>query len=182
MKRCSIIIHSVTGNNYIIAFHLKSILEESGIETRLYRVEDADLHIFANKLETSNEYYEELQDLPVVTNEKLTKSNVIVLGCPTYFANMSAEMKTFIDGTIDLYESDALEGKHFACFTSCGGGIEDGQESLASMRRWAEQMKMIEVDAADLIHVSGEEGRIRPSLDFGKDIEEFASSLMAVLN
>lgn len=181
MKRCSIIIHSVTGNNYIIATHLEALLEERGIEMRLYRTEDSDLHISANKYESANEYYEEILNVPVATVEKLEKSAMIVLGCPTYFANVSAEMKTFLDSTVDLYASDALEGKQFACFTSCGDSLQDAHMTLEAMRRWAIQMKMTEVPTGDLIHISGEEGRIRPSLDFGKELEAFANKLAAAI-
>lgn len=181
MKRCSIIIHSVTGNNYIIASHLKSLLEQKGVEMRLYRVEDADLHIFANESEAANEYYEEMLALPVIKNEKLLKSDAIVLGCPTYFANISAEMKTFIDGTVEYFEAQALQGKYFGCFTSCSEGLEDARGTLWALRKWAEQMNMPEVPNGDLIHVSGPANIIRPSIDFGKVLEDFAENIAKAL-
>ena len=49
MQRCAIVIHSVNGNVYIIANHMKEVLVELGVDARLYRVADEDLHIWANK-------------------------------------------------------------------------------------------------------------------------------------
>lgn len=181
MPRCSIVFHSATGNNHIIAAHLGELLRERGLDVRIYRVEDSDLHIFANRLETANEYLEEILALPVIANDKLQKSQMVVLGSPTYFADMSAEMKTFLDGTIDLYASKALRGKGFACFATCGESRDDARHALAAMRRWAAQNEMTVVPTADLIHVSGEEGRIRPSIEFGKELEDFADAIAGAL-
>ena len=47
--RCNIIIHSVSGNIFIIASYLKDKLNEAGVDARIYRVEDPDLHILAAK-------------------------------------------------------------------------------------------------------------------------------------
>lgn len=182
MKRCSIIVHSVTGNNLIIADHLKALMEAHGTEVRLYRVEDGDLHIFANEYETANEHYEDILSLPVVKNEKLLKSDMIVLGSPTYFANMSAEMKSFLDATLPYYESHSLKGKLFSCFTSCGEGVEDARKAMRAMNDWARQMEMIVVPAYEIIHVSGSDGLIRPSIEFEKLLENYAKQLVDALS
>ena len=130
MKRCSIIIHSVSGNCYIIGSYLKEALEKRNVDVRFYRVEDPDLHIWANQEETANDFYEEIIELPVVTPEKLLKSDMIILGCPTRFGNVSAEMKTFLDSTIPMCEDRALEDKFFACFTSCKYSLCEGSRAL----------------------------------------------------
>jgi len=39
---------------------------------------------------------------------------VIVLGCPTYFANVPALMKTFMDRCLPLYLAEKLKGKKAA--------------------------------------------------------------------
>ena len=65
MKRCSIVVHSVSGNCFIIGSYLKEALEKRNVDVRFYRVEDPDLHIWANKEETANDYYEDIMGLPV---------------------------------------------------------------------------------------------------------------------
>ena len=66
MKRCSIIIHSVSGNCFIIGNYLKELMAERNVDARLYRVDDPDLHIWANTQETTNEFYEDICELPLV--------------------------------------------------------------------------------------------------------------------
>src|SRR3989339_800707 len=119
MNRCSIIVHSVNGNSYIIATYLQELLVQKNVDARLYRVEDNDLHILANQSDTVNDFYEDIQALPIANDKTLQKSQMVILGCPTTFGNVSAEMKTFMDSTFPLSEDQSLAGKYFACFTSC---------------------------------------------------------------
>lgn len=46
--------------------------------------------------------------------DKLSKADIIVLGCPTYFANVTSLMKIFIDRCLPLYLSEKLKDKKFA--------------------------------------------------------------------
>ena len=92
MERCSIIVHSVNGNSYIIATVLQELLTERGVDARLYRVEDADAHIWANKSDAANDFYEDIQALPIANESTLLKSKMVILGCPTTFGNVSAEL------------------------------------------------------------------------------------------
>ena len=75
MKRCSLIIHSVSGNIYIIGEYLRQKLVELGVDARLYRVEDSDLHILANRMDSVNQYYEDILELPVASEETLLKAD-----------------------------------------------------------------------------------------------------------
>jgi len=46
--------------------------------------------------------------------QKLEKADAIVLGSPTYFANVTGIMKNFIDRCLPLYLSEKLKGKKVA--------------------------------------------------------------------
>lgn len=46
--------------------------------------------------------------------DKLANADVIVLGCPTYFANVPALMKAFMDRCLPLYLAEKLKGKKAA--------------------------------------------------------------------
>jgi len=55
----------------------------------------------------------------------LLKADGIILGSPTYYGTMAAEMKAFIDKSVQYHGK--LEGKVGAAFSSCGGlggGVE----------------------------------------------------------
>jgi NAD(P)H dehydrogenase (quinone) len=70
---------------------------------------------------------------PYATLEDLTECAGLVLGSPTYFGNMSASMKFFLDSTVAVWFGAPLEGKPAGLFTSTSS-LHGGQEStLLSM-------------------------------------------------
>jgi len=174
--------------------YLKEKLEERNVEVRFYKVEDNDLHIWANKSETANDFYEEILAMPTVSLEKLKKSDMIILGCPTVFGNVSAEMKTFLDSTWELGEQRSLEYKLFSCFTSCKHSICEGAHALDSMIYWAQNMSMIHIPfgirndnpdctnpVSGILHFEGKDSLVRPSTENGNDIEYFADALASFI-
>ena len=194
MKRCSIIIHSVSGNCYIIGSYLQELLIQRNVDARLYRVEDPDLHIWANTQETTNDFYEDILALPVASSGTLLKSDMIILGSPTRFGNTTAEMKTFLDTTLPLSKDQSLESKFFACFTSCSHSTCEGAHTLSAMIYWAQSMGMLhipygvheELDSYDqpvagIVHLAGREDSIRPSDRLGKEMETYADILSAYI-
>jgi NAD(P)H dehydrogenase (quinone) len=192
MKRCSIIIHSVTGNCYILGSYLKDLMCERNVDARLYRVEDQDLHIWAEKQDTTNEFYEDILALPVASTDLLLKSDMIILGSPTRFGNTTSEMKAFLDGTYPLSENRELNGKFFACFTSCSHSTNEGAHALDSMIFWAQCQGLIHIPfgvhtdiddqnqpAAGIVHLAGKENMIRPSEQLGAIMSVYADDLAA---
>ncbi|MCW8854494.1 MAG: NAD(P)H:quinone oxidoreductase [Gammaproteobacteria bacterium] len=70
---------------------------------------------------------------PYATLDDLKECTGLILGSPTYFGNMSAAMKYFIDSTSSLWMSGDLINKPAAVFTATGS-MHGGQEStLLSM-------------------------------------------------
>jgi NAD(P)H dehydrogenase (quinone) len=60
------------------------------------------------------------------TLQDLLKADGIILGSPTYYGTMAAEMKSFIDRSVKYHGK--LEGKAGAAFSS-GGGLGGGVET-----------------------------------------------------
>ncbi|MCU0522865.1 MAG: NAD(P)H-dependent oxidoreductase [Anaerolineae bacterium] len=54
-----------------------------------------------------------------VTNQDWVAADAIIVGSPTYFGQMAAEVKHVIDATAEIYGQ--LEGKVGAAFTTSGG-------------------------------------------------------------
>ena len=194
MKRCSIIIHSVTGNCFTMGMHLKEELEKRNVDARLYRVEDDDLHILANENEAVNNCYEDLVALPVATPEKLVKSDMIILGCPTVFGNVTAEMKAFIDGTIGMCKEKALADKFFACFTTSRLSVFEGARTLDTLIYWAQNMSMLNIPfgihneishcnqpVQGIVHCEGLDGLIAPAQQVGSELEAYAEDLASYI-
>lgn len=68
------------------------------------------------------------QAAPVATPAELADYDAIIIGTPTRFGNMAAQMKNFLDQTGGLWASGALVGKVGAVFTSTATQ-HGGQES-----------------------------------------------------
>ena len=66
------------------------------------------------------------QQAPVATPAELAEYDAIIVGTPTRFGNMSAQMRNFFDQTGGLWAKGALAGKVASVFTSTGTG--GGQE------------------------------------------------------
>jgi NAD(P)H dehydrogenase (quinone) len=84
----------------------------AGAEVVLRRVQELDSNL--SKLQASKHAQEVLarqQDIPIATLDDLRAADGVIFGTPTRFGNMCAQMKQYIDGTIDLWLSGALEGK-----------------------------------------------------------------------
>tara|TARA_B110000305_G_C19311778_1_gene574323 strand:+ start:112 stop:687 length:576 start_codon:yes stop_codon:yes gene_type:complete len=62
------------------------------------------------------------------TNEDLANCDGLILGSPTYFGNMAAPMKFFLDGTSAEWFNNTLSGKPAGVFTS-SSSMHGGQET-----------------------------------------------------
>lgn len=175
--RTNIIIHSVSGNIYLIATSLKEKLAEKGIDARIYRIDDSDLHVAAARDNEANEYYEEIISLPLASNEKLRKADTIVLACPAVFSLPSAEMVTFLNGTLPMRESGELEGKRFYAFSSSCYGEEEGKSCITGLQLWADCMGLDIITEPEYVHDDGNIIARRPGLEIDGIISEMAESI-----
>jgi NAD(P)H dehydrogenase (quinone) len=66
--------------------------------------------------------------IPVAKPEQLAEADAIILGVPTRFGNMAAQMRNFLDQTGGLWAKGALIGKVGSVFTSTATQ-HGGQES-----------------------------------------------------
>lgn len=66
--------------------------------------------------------------VPVATVDDLASADVVLLGVPTRFGNMAAQMRAFLDATGQLWAAGKLVGKVGSVFTS-SATQHGGQES-----------------------------------------------------
>lgn len=175
--RVNIIFHSVSGNLYIIADTFCEKLKEVGVDARLYRIDDPDLHLLAAERNDVNEYYEDIMNLPLASNEKLRNADVIMLGIPSVFGMPSAEMKTFLDKSWPLYEAEGLEGKYFYPFATSRISYKDALDAIESVENWAHLMGMKSLDFPAFTHRDGEMMPRRP----GEEVEITARKLASLI-
>jgi NAD(P)H dehydrogenase (quinone) len=73
-------------------------------------------------------HYKQDQQAPIATVDELASYDAIVIGTPTRFGNMAAQMKNFLDQTGGLWAQGKLIGKVGSVFTSTATQ-HGGQES-----------------------------------------------------
>jgi len=63
--------------------------------------------------------------------KELLDADVIIFGSPCYFANMSWQMKKFVDDSVEYYGQ--LKGKKGGCFVS-SATLKDGKDALLALK------------------------------------------------
>ena len=93
-----------------------------------------------------------------------------------------------------MCEDRALEDKFFACFTSCKYSLCEGSRALDSMLFWAQSNGMIHIPfgihksmanchqpSQGIAHLEGNESLVRPSAQFGEEIDLYADNLASYI-
>jgi NAD(P)H:quinone oxidoreductase type IV len=73
--------------------------------------------------------------IPVASVDHLANADAIIIGTPTRFGNMCAQMRNFLDQTGGLWAKGALAGKVGSVFTSTGTQ-HGGQETTIVSVHW----------------------------------------------
>ncbi len=191
--KVSVIFHSVSANTYLCAKEICGILsDEIGKEkVGIYRVRDRKIDFLKTEFPIVLEYYEEIMNIPLVNNDIVKDSDVIIMGSPTYFGNVSAQLKDFLDDTSVFWENAELYGKRFLAFATAGNSAGGADVCLKTLDNYAQHMGMvvlpvpsnlsIKMPAYGLVHYSGDLGDNRPGINFKKAAEECLKSILNIL-
>jgi NAD(P)H dehydrogenase (quinone) len=121
------------GNTFLMARAVCKGIEEAGGEPVLRTVQE----LLPQNVIDSNEKIKKAKaiqkDISVVKMEELEKIDGIILGSPTRFGNMCAQLRNFLDQTGSLWAKGALIDKPAGAFC-CTASLHGGQETtLISM-------------------------------------------------
>ena len=127
MLNIVVLIYSKKGSTLQLAEEVcKGIDSVNNVKAKLRRVDEL-------KQTQQQRMLEKYENVQVITKRDITDCHGLILGSPTRFGNMAAELKYFIDQTLDIWISGELIGKPGAVFTSTGS-LHGGQETtLLSM-------------------------------------------------
>lgn len=140
-----IVFHSVCGNTYQTAQAFERALTISGNQVILRRVDDHDWIEKPDITDDARLVLAEMQKVAVATPDDLIQADLILMGSPVYFGNVSAEIKAFMDSTGALWFQGKLTGKYFAAFVSAGNSEGGGDLALSAMHLYAKYMGMLGV-------------------------------------
>jgi len=134
-----------------------------GIEVVLRRVAEFtenEQKILKDKY--ARQVWEKQRDVPVCQLDELKQADGLILGTPTRYGNMTAQMKRFIDSTVQLWLEGALEGKPVGLFASTATTHGGQETTLLSMMMPLLHLGMIVVgvpySTPGMLHTEGRGG------------------------
>lgn len=126
--RISVIYYSSTGIIAEIAAHIAKVAESEGAEVRLRRAKELAPPEAIDSNEAWRANAEATQHIPEATAEDVVWADGVVLGTPTRYGNVSAQLKQFLDSLGPQWAQGQLQDKVYSGFTS-SATRHGGQES-----------------------------------------------------
>lgn len=126
--KVNVIFHSMYGHIFKMAEAVSEGAKQvSGAQVKLLQVHEtlpADIIAMVGATEAKKAF----SHVPEATLDNLEEADAIIFGTPTRYGMMTAQMKTFLDSTGQLWAKGALIGKVGSVFTS-SATQHGGQES-----------------------------------------------------
>jgi NAD(P)H dehydrogenase (quinone) len=126
--KITIVYYSATGHIAEIAREMAQTAEKAGAEVRLCRVAELApaAAVEANPAWAANAAA--TADIPVATADDLIWADGVIVGSPTRFGNVAAQLKQFLDTLGGVWHKGLLADKVYSGFTSTGT-LHGGHES-----------------------------------------------------
>jgi len=183
-RKVSIVFHSVCGNSYLVAKEFYNELSKHDAEVQILRVNDPNYAELAKQFTVAGQYKNEIMSIDEADVEKLLESDIIIIGSPTYFGNVSGAMKAFMDSFAPHWVDAAFWGKKLFAYTTVGTTEGGGDMCLNAINIFGQHMGMTPVPvpanllstnsfpAYGLIHYTGDYANMRPNRDVILAIKE----------
>jgi len=191
-KKVSIIFHSICGNNYLIAKEFYEQFKNQGIDAGIARVEDSNFESLAEQFPIAKQYKDEIINIKVAKVENVLDSDIIIMGSPTYYGNVSGAMKSFMDSFSPCWPEAKLWGKKFFAFSTSANAEGGGDMCLNAMNIFAQHMGMtaipvpsnllqgVSLPAYGLLHYVGDFSDIRLNDNVKKAIKLMVEKLLII--
>lgn len=186
-----ILFHSVTGSCYEMAKTIEEQFKLNGLESKVYRIPDADQQRWCGEFDLAREFYKKITDVPSVILEDMPSCDVVVICSPTYFGNVSAEVKAFMDDMACFWLNKAMAGKYVIACASASTYVGGGDMALQAITMFAHHLGMVPypvknaaMPAYGLLHIAGEqsETRVNDTDVFANAARELAQELIKLEN
>ena len=123
-----VLYYSMTGNVYRMAKLVAEGAAEAGAEVAIKTVPELVPQETIDADETIKQAKAEQADVPIASPDELPDYDGIIVGTPTRYGNMAAQMREFWDRTGGLWVSGALVDKPVGAFCSTAT-LHGGQET-----------------------------------------------------
>lgn len=184
--KIGIFVHSVSGNTYLLAGQMVQAFQALGKDAHLYRVSDPDGQAIVDEWGLDQKIYNEYLSLPEAKPNDLLPCDHLVFASPTYFGNVSAEMKALFDSAAIFWTDAMLSGKTCSALTTAGTAEGGGDQALKAVHTFAQHMGMLSISvpcnlipgtdltAYGIKHYTGADGSIRPGKEQEQQVHAFA--------
>jgi NAD(P)H dehydrogenase (quinone) len=129
----AVVYYSSTGTIADIATEMAETAEKAGAQVRLRRVAELASQdaIDANPAWAST--VTATAHIPLAAPDDLAWADAVLLGSPTRFGNISAQLKQFLDTLGPLWQRGMLADKVYSGFTSAGTGHGGHESTLLAL-------------------------------------------------
>ena len=126
--RVAVIYYSATGTNHQMARAAQEAAEGAKAAVRLRKVAELAPDTAIDRNPAWRAHLDATHAVPVVTLDDMEWANAYIVGTPTRFGNVAAQMKQFLDTLGGLWQRGVLANRPVVAFTSASNP-HGGQES-----------------------------------------------------
>ena len=126
--KVSVIYYSATGSVHTLAEKAVEAAEKAGAEVRLRKVQELAPREAIESNEGWSKHALETQDVPVASADDVVWADAVIVGTPTRYGNVAAQVKQFFDTLGPQWAQGQLANKVYTGFVSTGTN-HGGQES-----------------------------------------------------
>jgi NAD(P)H dehydrogenase (quinone) len=129
----AVVYYSATGTVAEIAREMAETAEKAGAEVRLRRVAETAPQAAIDTNPAWAAHVSATADIPVAVPEDLVWADAVLLGSPTRFGNVAAQLKQFLDTLGPVWQRGLLADKIYSGFTSAGTGHGGHESTLLAL-------------------------------------------------
>ncbi|MEV6054595.1 NAD(P)H:quinone oxidoreductase [Streptomyces sp. NPDC052107] len=131
--KVTVIYYSATGHVADIAHEMAETAEKAGAEVRLRRVRELAPQAVVESHPAWAAHAAASAEVPVAEAEDVLWADAVLMGSPTRFGNISAQLKQFIDTLGGAWRKGELADKVYSGFTSTGSPHGGNESTLLAL-------------------------------------------------
>ncbi len=129
----AVIFYSATGNVTKLARHIAESAEKAGAQVRLLRAAELAPQEAIDSNPAWAQNAEAIADIPVATPDDILWADAVLMGSPTRYGNIAAQLKQFIDTLGPLWFQGLLADKVYSGFTATSGKHGGNESTLLAL-------------------------------------------------
>jgi NAD(P)H dehydrogenase (quinone) len=173
MRKVAVVFHSICGNTMLMAKQYEEAFLDEGMAVSVFRVEDATYSEKSGLYGAAKDAWQDMLQIPVIKDPlELEGYSAFVVGAPTYYGSLSAQMKAFLDKFPPPDEAGPFYGKYFLSFATGENSAGGALFCLQTLNLFAVHQGMLVVPvppktgampAYGCVHYSGYQAANRPN-------------------